>query len=217
MKIKKHKHIIYSYLILIVLQFSTYYLTQIINKDRMMYDLTIKWFDDKIPFIPFFVIFYVMAYALWAITPFLLRNIEIHKYNKWFLAVIIMYLITFITYIIIPTTIQRPLIEGDSFFEYCVNLIYLSDSPEKPTNLFPSMHCWLSVMCYLGLRNIKLENSNKANILFKTMILVLVILICLSTQFIKQHYIVDLISGVILPIIVYIVVNRVKGDLSNDY
>ena len=36
----------------------------------------------------------------------------------------------------------------------------------------------------------------------------LAILICLSTQFIKQHYIVDLISGVGLPIIVFYIVRR---------
>lgn len=208
------KYVYITYLIMIIMQFITYYLTQIINSNRTLFDFTIHAFDDKIPLISFFVVFYIMSYVYWAITPLIMSKESKKDFYNWAIATFFLYLITFIIYIIVPTTIKRPVVENNNIFDYLVNLIYQSDSPERPTNLFPSMHCSLSVMCYLGVYRKKEINKG-----YRIGTLILTILICLSTQFIKQHYIVDLISGVIIPIIIFIIVkyfNLSKYLLKNE-
>ena len=197
------KYVWITYLLLAILQFSTYYLTQVINRDRFLYDFTNHFIDDKVPFISSFVIFYIISYPFWIISPLIISKSSKRDYLNWVITAVILYVITFITYIIVPTTIIRPVVENNNIFDRLVNMIYSSDSPDRPTNLFPSMHCWLSILCYLGVSKQKNINRN-----YRISSLVLAILICLSTQFIKQHYIVDLISGVGLPIIVFYIVRR---------
>ena len=196
-----------SLVIVIFCQFSTYYFTQLLNVNRTFYDLTIHAFDDLIPFVSFFVVFYILAYPFWLATPLILYKLPKKDYLNWVISAIILYVIFFIIYIIIPTTITRPVVENDNVFNYLVNIIYTLDSPERPTNLFPSLHCELSLLCYLGVAFNKLYPK-----WYRVFSFVFMILICLSTQFIKQHYIVDLVSAVILTLIVYYFVK--KFDLS---
>ena len=199
------KYVWVTYLLLALLQFLTYYLTQIINQNRTLYDLTIHFIDDNVPFISFFVIFYIISYPFWAISPLVICKNSKQDYLNWVISAAILYIITFVTYIIIPTTITRPVVENNNIFDKLVNMIYLSDSPDRPTNLFPSMHCWLSIICYLGV-----SKQNNISKYYRIGSLILAILICLSTQFIKQHYLVDLISGVLLPVIVFYIVNKIN-------
>lgn len=199
------KYVWVTYLLLALLQFLTYYLTQVINQNRTLYDLTIHFIDDKVPFISFFVIFYIISYPFWVISPLIICKSSKQDYLNWVISAVTLYIITFTTYVIIPTTITRPIVENNNIFDKLVNMIYLSDSPDRPTNLFPSMHCWISVVCYLGV-----SKQNNINKYYRIGSLILAILICLSTQFIKQHYIVDLISGVLLPVIVFYAVRKIN-------
>ncbi len=197
------KYVWICFISLFALDFLTYYLTQTLTQNRTLYDLTINFFDNKVPFLSSFVIFYIIAYPFWVITPFIISKLDKKDYLDWSISVFIIFIIVFCIYLIIPTTIVRPVVDNTNIFNRLVNIIYLSDSPERPTNLFPSIHCFLSWMCYIGVRNNK-KFSKTIRISF----LSLAVLICLSTQFIKQHYIVDLVSAIFLCELVFVIVKK---------
>jgi len=196
-----------SMIIIVICQCSTYYITQMLNTNRTFYDLTIHAIDDKVPFISFFIVFYVLAYPFWILTPFILVKLPKKDYFNWLISGIILYVLFFVIYLIIPTTITRPHVENNNIFDWLTNFIYLMDSPQRPTSLFPSFHCELSIMCYLGVAFNKLFPK-----WYRIFSFVFMILICLSTQFIKQHYIVDLLGAIVLTLIVYFTVRKL--DLS---
>ena len=197
------KYAIIPTLVLFLFQAIGYYGSQLINKNLQAYDLTIPWFDNLIPFISFFIVFYILSYPWWIISPIIVANTNPRRYYNWTFALIICYVICGIIYIVLPTTITRPTFEIKNIFDWMTNFIYLNDNPDRAINLFPSFHCLISWFCYLGFRN--QLNMKKS---YRIFALVFAILICLSTQFVKQHYIVDLISGIILAEVVFFIVNK---------
>lgn len=72
-------------------------------------------------------------------------------------------------------------------------------------NCFPSMHCIISflfIFSVIGCRNL----SNK----YKWVISILSCLIVISTLLVKQHVVVDVISGFIISSFVYFIVCKTK-------
>ncbi|MFA6595160.1 MAG: phosphatase PAP2 family protein [Bacilli bacterium] len=195
-------------LLLLLTQIIIYYGSQLINKHLPAYDLTIKGFDDRVPIVPFFVVFYLLSMPWWYIVPFIVAKVSKQHFCNWFLAFVICYWVCGIIYIVFPTTITRPSIENTTIFHRLINVVYQNDTPERAINLFPSTHCFISWICYLGVRG-KTEIPKW----YRLFSLVFSICIALSTQLIKQHYIVDLISGILLAELVYFLVK--KYDLGN--
>ena len=93
-----------------------------------------------------------------------------------------------IIFILIPTTNVRPEIIGNSLSANLMRFLYWIDSP---TNLFPSIHCLVSWFCFIGIRK-----SEKIPRWYKIFSCIFALFVCASTQFTKQHYIVDVISGI---------------------
>ena len=67
------------------------------------------------------------------------------------------------------------------------------DGGNSPSNLFPSIHCYVSWLSWRGVS--KSENIPKW---YQHFSLIFAILIIISTQVLKQHYLVDAIAGVAL-------------------
>ena len=78
-----------------------------------------------------------------------------------------------------------------------------ADGGDLAFNLFPSYHCLISLYCYLGIR--KREEVSKGVRIYS---LVMTILICLSTVFTKQHYVLDILGGLGISIVCYAVVQK---------
>ena len=205
MKLKFPKYVWICFVLMIVFQFLTYYLSQLLTYDLYHYDFTIYGFDDKVPFIAIFIVPYILAYPFWALTPFILGKLPKDKYISWAITALIHYVIFFIIYVFVPTTITRPVVSNDNIFNYLVNLIYILDSPELPSNLFPSLHCSLSILCYIGVMCRKEFPK-----WYRIFSLIFAILVCMSTQFIKQHYIVDFISALVITVAAHMIVTKFK-------
>ena len=75
----------------------------------------------------------------------------------------------------------------------CLKFVYLMDGGNSPSNLFPSIHCYVSWLSWRGVS--KSENIPKW---YQHFSLTFAILIIISTQVLKQHYLVDAIAGVAL-------------------
>jgi membrane-associated phospholipid phosphatase len=187
-------------ILLMFMQNIIYYGTQLINRNFIPYDFTIHGIDDAVPVVTFFIVFYILSYPWWIISPFVIAHTGKERFYDWILALAICFMVSALIYIFIPTTNIRPEIVNGNIFDRLTNFIYLNDAP---INLFPSFHCLISWFCYLGVR----KQKNIAR-WYRTGSLVFAILICLSTQFVKQHYLVDLIGGVVLAETVFYIVKK---------
>lgn len=141
--------------------------------------------DDMIPFCEYFVVPYVFWYLLIVISLiwFALYNTENFKGLMTF--IIVTQVVAMAIYIIFPNRQDlRPTdFPRDNFFSDIVSLLYTFDTS---TNVCPSLHVAYS----LGIASSWLKEKSACG-LWKTFVVIAVILICLSTAFIKQHSVVD--------------------------
>lgn len=147
--------------------------------------------DDVIPFQEFFLI----PYALWyvGIVGMHLYTMvydvpAFKKYTKFLMITMTASTATFILYPsyqqLRPTAFPR-----DNFLTDIVGLIYLIDTN---TNIFPSEHAIGALVILLS----SLHTKGLRSPLKTTVITVLTILICMSTVFLKQHSILDVIAAI---------------------
>ena len=167
-----------------------YYGTQLINNGfgRTYYNLAIP-LDDMIPFVPAFVSFYILAYIQWGLTYLFLffRDPELFRRAAW--ATIFSEIVVLVFFLALPTRITWPDASGDGFFLWLTRIIYSSD---EPTNLFPSLHCLQSWICWRAMRKHP-GFPRWASALH----LIFTLLVCASTVFIKQHYFLDIPFGIL--------------------
>ncbi len=159
--------------------------------------------DDKIPFSVYAIIPYSTWFFLLIIVPYILYKKDKNSLSKYIVSYILMVIIADITYIIYPTTLIRPEVTGTNIIELIARLVFWVDTPVL--NCFPSMHCAVSMLWLLYVLVSK-ETSRTEKIIIP----ILCIIIMISTLFIKQHVFIDLISGVIISTMVFIVVQFEK-------
>lgn len=172
-----------------VTHMSVYWIALYINTGRPAYDLT-TWLDQLVPFLPLSTIPYVLAFPFWVCGFLYAATLESRHFFRVFLAVELTHFSAFGIYLLFPTTLTWPEISTDIPFGWMPRLIY---SLDQPTNLFPSMHCYVSWMLWLSVRGRSEVPQN-----YRRFCLFFALLICLSTQTLKQHYLADLISGILL-------------------
>lgn len=159
--------------------------------------------DSLIPFIPYFIYFYIFWYVMLFIVPYLLYKSDEEFFKRYFVSTFISITVAGLIYIFFPTSIVRASINGGGITNFIVKFIYLIDTPVM--NCFPSMHCIISflfIFSVIGCRNL----SNK----YKWVISILSCLIVISTLLVKQHVVVDVISGFIISSFVYFIVCKTK-------
>lgn len=151
--------------------------------------------DKRIPFIKIFVIPYILWYPfIFACMVYFLQK-EKRIYYRALFSLLIGYLCCYTAYFGFQTYVPRPKVNGSGTLNFIINIVYSSD---KPYNCFPSIHVLSCFIMIIAIFNIK-NASNKSKII----ITLFSILIILSTQFIKQHVLLDVISAIILGVIVY--------------
>ena len=82
---------------------------------------------------------------------------------------------------------------------------------DDPTRLFPSIHCLVSWFCYIGIRGQKQIPK-----WYQRFSLVFAILVCVSTQVTKQHYIVDVFGGLAVAEICYRISGKIMERRSRE-
>lgn len=155
--------------------------------------------DKSIPFIKIFVI----PYAAWVVYVFLTLIYLCFKDRtlafKTILVLDIGLVICFIIYYFFQTEGPvRPIISGDDVLSRTLQYIYRID---HPYNSFPSIHVMSSYLLIRAFRNRPWKNKWFIGG-FSTAII-------LSTLFIKQHFIMDVIAAILLVECVFISVDMV--------
>ncbi|MDY3919449.1 MAG: phosphatase PAP2 family protein [Candidatus Limivivens sp.] len=166
-----------------------YFVFRMFVRDAYHYDFTTP-LDRMVPFQPAWVSIYLVCYLFWVVNYLMVGRLEKEHFYRFVTADLLSRLVCGLFYLFLPTTNVRPEVTGTGIWELLMAWLYAAD---EPTNLFPSIHCLTSWFCYIGIRGQK-----KIPRWYQGFSLIFAILVCLSTQFTKQHYLVDLIGGVAL-------------------
>lgn len=176
-----------------------YFIIKFFQVDYHTFDMGI---DNKIPFIPQFIIIYNLFYPFLFLCFLNIFNKDKVVYDKGIIAGIMGYLIANIIFLIYPVEMIRPDITNinmDILTKFILKLTYKFDNPA--INCLPSIHCLFCFQSIYSTVNCNHLSKNK-----KIIISVIALLIIISVLFVKQHYVIDMIGAFIIFIIVNIIV-----------
>lgn len=193
--IKTHKHVL-------MFLYFPFYLAWFFIMEQVVteqYWVSYLPMDDKIPFIPAFILAYVLWFPNMIVPAFYLYFKDTFSFKRYGWYVIAGFSISMIIYMVFPNGQNlRPILpEEKDFFTWWVSLIYAADTN---TNVLPSMHV---VGCF-GVAMAAWDARKKLPWIKKWLIPIFVVesLIAVSTLFVKQHSILDLFGGLALGVLV---------------
>lgn len=193
------------------------YMTILLGLQAFVYFITKKMITDyhimntfyEVPLIKN----YIYAYNSWY--PFvILCSFLVFKYNnKMFrplvYTIILVDLMATITFFIYPTEVIRPEIIVNDFTTRLIDFTYKSDMPA--VNCLPSLHCILTFICIfyvLVSKNIKWFK--------KLFLFIIAVLIVLSTVYVKQHIVEDVILAFIYSVIGILIIYKNRANYIKE-
>lgn len=196
---ERYKHAIPLFIYAIIYLSWFGYLERTVKRPTNLIHMSL---DDKIPFCEIFIIPYLLwfAYVSSVVLYFFFKDKQDYYRNCAFL-------FTGMTIFLIVSTLWpnghhlRPAaMPRDNIFSMMVSMLYKTDTP---TNLWPSIHVYNSLGAHFAvLKNEKLRKKPVVRIGS----LILCVSIILSTMFLKQHSIFDVLTAFIMAAVMYIVV-----------
>ena len=119
-----------------------------------------------------------------------------------------------IVYMILPNGLElRPAVETLGRDNPALRLMRLLWKADAAVNVCPSIHCQSSACMAMAFSHSKLAEGKP---LRKVLAWVWAALICLSTVFLKQHSVIDVLCGIALTLVLHLVVSRlmVRSQLT---
>lgn len=184
-----------------------YWGSQLLVGDKKHYDLTSK-LDNQVPFVKEWVIIYLGCYLFWTVNYILSVREGKEKCYRFVFADLLSRLICGIIFIVFPTTNIRPIVTGNDITSQLMMFVYRIDAA---SNLFPSIHCLVSWFCFIGIRR-----SKKIPLWYKVFSCIFAVLVFASTQFTKQHYLIDIAGGVIIAELCYYIASHTHIYIGID-
>lgn len=158
--------------------------------------------DEKIPFVPWTVIFYLSCYLFWIVNYLIGSRMEKSEAFRFLAADFFAKTICLFCFFLFPTTNTRPLIEGTSIWEKMMQSVYAADAAD---NLFPSIHCLTSWFCYIAVRKNPVIKAP-----YRIFSLLYALAVCVSTLTTKQHVVIDMVGGIFLAEVSFYLVQRLS-------
>lgn len=180
-----------------------------ISVDPNLYNVKIAFIDDKIPVLPIFFIGYNLGFIYWFFAPFYILKTGKKKTIVFIYTFVITLLVCNLILYFFPAKLDR-VAEGlfdpnkNTFGWKLLRICYNMDGGLVGYNLLPSTHCANCVLYYQALKDGNIPKIIQNAALFSTVI------VSLSTLFIKQHYFLDSLTGILIPIIIKIVIEKIK-------
>lgn len=197
--VNTHKHI---WLALYFVVYIIVFFTIEAHTPTSGYWVTDSAIDAYIPFVPQFVIFYILWYPLFAAVgiPTLLKDPPAFK--RWMYYNMAVLSATLLLDVLIPNgqNLRPENFEVTDFFTWVLSIIWAADTP---TNVFPSMHvlgCVGDILCCLDSKIF----SKKA----RWVIIIACFLCMASTVLVKQHAFIDTVGALIFIIPAYLLFYR---------
>lgn len=145
--------------------------------------------DRYFPLVPAWTLVYGALYLFLIVVPVIVvQQDELIRRTVW--AYLTVWLVSYAFFLLYPTVAPRPAsLAGDGFAVWGLRVLYGADPPH---NCFPSLHVAHSFVSALACsrvhRGLGLFSVSCAS------------LVALSTLFIKQHYVADVIAGILLAL-----------------
>ena len=136
--------------------------------------------EERLPFLPIFEYLYVLTYLIGGLVIATVRDYA--TLRRLLHATGLTLLIAYTTYLLFPVYFERPPLEVTSLHTWLLSLEYM----DKPYNHFPSLHVALS---WLAVFASQVSGRSRIGLY------VLATAISISTLFVKQHYIADVLYG----------------------
>ena len=174
--------------------FMVYIGGKVIAGGKFHYNFTTA-LDEAIPVVKWTILIYLGCYAFWFANYCLGVKYDKSGSDRFIKAHFIGETVCLIAFVFLPTTMISPEFTGTGIFDFLFRLTYGVDSAD---NLLPSLHCFASWLCWIGVRGN--ENVSKW---YQNASLVMAIAVCISTLTVKQHVIVDAVTGVALAELSY--------------
>lgn len=196
---ERYKHAIPLFIYAIIYLSWFGYLEKTVKRPANLIHMSL---DDRIPFCEFFIVPYLLWFAYISVVVLYFFFKDKQDYYRT-----CVFLFTGMTIFLIVSTLWpnghhlRPAVmPRDNIFSTVVAMLYKTDTP---TNLWPSIHVYNSLGAHFAVfRNEKLHRKLLAHIGS----LVLCVSIILSTMFLKQHSVFDVLTAFIMAAVMYIVV-----------
>lgn len=158
--------------------------------------------DDKIPFLPGFIYAYITWYPLLLLPPFVfLAKGDGPAFTRYALFIIFGFSISLLICALFPNCqLLRPDLnktEIGNFSSFIVAGVYGADTP---TNVLPSMH----VVGCLGVIFSAFDGDDLRR--GRWILVFWGLLVSVSTVFVKQHSVLDLLTGLVLGFLLWIVI-----------
>ncbi len=169
------------------------------------------WLDDAIPFMEGFVIPYVLwyGYMIGMFIYTLLYNIE--AYKKMMLFIMIAFTLGLIIFVVFPScqNLRPASFERDNLLTELMAHLYAADTN---TNVFPSLHVVgaMSVL-YAAYADVKIRKS-----IWMVAFILGTSLINISTVFVKQHSVLDVLGGVVISLAVMVTI-EMYWEKGNEF
>ncbi len=192
----------FSHLLLLlgwVVYFALYFLTENLIPNEKCFPVH-SVLDDIIPFCEYFVIPYVFWYLLIVISLLYFALYNTKGFRQLQTYIIITQAAAMLCYITFPTRQDlRPAeFENSNIFTAMVGFLYTFDTP---TGVCPSLHVAYS----MGIASTWVKEKGVSK-WWKAFVVFAVIMICLSTMFIKQHSAVDFFAAMPVCILAEVLV-----------
>lgn len=178
--------------------FTLYTLTEIFIPHDKCYPVHC-FLDDLIPFCEFFIVPYVLWYALVAGTLLYFALYNPDNFKRLMKFIIVTQIVAMAVYIIFPNRQDlRPTeFTRENFFTDVVKLLYTIDTN---TNVCPSLHVGYSI----GIASAWLKEKS-ASPLCKVLLTLFCVTVCISVAFVKQHSVVDIFAALPMCLLAEIV------------
>ena len=153
--------------------------------------------DDRIPFVEYFIVPYLLWFLYIAavfLYLFFKDRREFYQYCIFLFTGMTLFLIISTVYpnghLLRPSEFER-----NNIFTLAVQLLYQADTA---TNIFPSLHVFNSISAHRAVVN---NPALRKKRLIRGGSFILMVSIILATMFLKQHSVLDVISGILLGVL----------------
>lgn len=162
--------------------------------------------DELIPFCELFLVPYLFWFVYLAGSVVYTLFLDVDSFKKEMKFIILTYSATLLIYFICPTcqNLRPEVFARDNILTRFIGGFYAFDTN---TNVCPSLHVIGSFAALFGLWNAPRFNSRP----WRAASVIACALICLSTVFMKQHSVLDVIAALPLCLIGYIFTFRMSG------
>lgn len=149
--------------------------------------------DRALPLIEPFAVPYITfhAFMVFTVVVLMLRRLDVHLRTLAF-AAILTFSVSDLIYVVFQTTDVRPAIEGSGLFPSLMRFIYR----DGPYNDWPSLHVGITTLMAFAWARMRVPRWSAVAIVWS-------VLIISSTVFVKQHMVLDVLSGFTLSVTTY--------------